>query len=504
QCTVSSQVDLPDVGFVDANCDGMDGEVNNGVFVSLTGDDTNPGTRDDPVFTIAEGVRKAEQQGKRDVYVAGGTYQGPLVLTGLSGRTIAGGYLPTASRWLRTSTTSSAIIGGNPALVIADAGAAQADAGVTVQFFTVRGDNATGQDTLGRGRSATGARVQNSQQVRLELLSLFAGNGSSGADGVNGVRGDDGSAGADGVAGLLNDPSVLPYLCGQTNPRPQASLGGASACGRPGGAGGRPGYYGSASPGSTPSGIGGTGAVSTPGGNGGASEAGMSVPASMNGAAGANGTMGSHGAGAAQLGSFSGSGVYTPSSGVAGLAGLHGNGGGGGGGGGGGCQYVELAFFNACRCWTWGSVGGAGGGAGCGGTGGQPGRSGGGSFGLVVSNAQVIARQTTVRAGNGGAGGDGGAGAAGGTGGAGGSSSFAPNAQYTAGRGGSGGRGGNGGSGGHGGGGSGGPSIALLRDAASSVNVMTGFTLNLGTPGAGGSSPGTAGQTGFLAQDHQY
>jgi hypothetical protein len=36
------------------------------------------------------------------------------------------------------------------------------------------------------------------------------------------------------------------------------------------------------------------------------------------------------------------------------------------------------------------------------------------------------------------------------------------------------------------------------------VNVMTGFTLNLGMPGTGGSSSGTAGQSGLLQQDYQY
>ncbi|MDX2013190.1 MAG: hypothetical protein SFW67_23545 [Myxococcaceae bacterium] len=504
QCTVSSLVDLPDVGFIDANCDGMDGEVTNGIFVSLVGDDTNPGTRDDPVFSIAEGVRKAVQQGKRDVYVAGGTYQGPLVLAGLQGRIIAGGYLPSTNRWLRTSSTSSAIIGGNPALVIADAGAAQADAGVTVQFFTVRGDNATGQDALGRGQSAYGARVQNSQQVRLELLNVTAGNGAPGSTGGPGTPGDDGNRGGDGVAGLMNDSSVIPFLCGQTNPRPAASTGGTSSCGRSGGSGGRPGYYGSDSPGSTASGPGGSGVIGTMGGLGGASEAALNVAANMVGTAGNSGGAGSNGNAATQLGTFSVTGLYTPSSGGLGLTGQHGNGGGGGGGGGGGCQYERVFGVDLCRCWTWGSVGGAGGGGGCGGTGGQPGRSGGGSFGLVVTNSQVIARQTTVRSGNGGNGGNGGTGAAGGTGGAGGTSNFAPNAQYTAGRGGPGGRGGDGGPGGHGGAGSGGPSISLLRDSGSTVNVMTGFTLNLGTPGTGGTSSGNGGQTGFLTQDYQY
>ncbi|MBL8922715.1 MAG: hypothetical protein JNJ54_27955 [Myxococcaceae bacterium] len=500
-CTFTSATDLPDVAFTDANCDGMDGELTNGVFVSLTGDDTNPGTREDPVFSIAEGVRKAVAQNKRDVYVSGGTYAGPLVLSNVRGVNVAGGYLPSTNRWLRTSSTSTAVIGGNPALLVADAGAA--DAGVLVQFMTIRGDNPTGQDALGRGLSAYGARVVNSQQVRLELLSIFSGNASAGASGGDGTVGAAAGDGDDGVAGLLNDSNVVPYFCGQTNPRPAASQGGTSGCFRTGGAGGRSGYYGDETPGPTAPGTGGIGSVGSAGGVGGASEAGNSSTAAMNGANGADGGIGTNGGAAGQLGTF-GSGLYTPSSAGAGLTGGHGNGGGGGGGGGGGCQYVTILGINACRCWTWGSVGGAGGGGGCAGTGGQPGRSGGGSFGLSVANSQVFGRQTTIRSGNGGAGGAGGRGALGGRGGAGGSSLYTGTSQYTGGRGGLGGRGGNGGPGGHGGGGSGGPSIALLRDAASTVNVMSGFTLNLGMVGGPGASPGTPGQSGFLAQDHQY
>ncbi len=501
QCTFTSAVDLPDVAFIDANCDGMDGEVTNGVFVSVTGDDTNPGTREDPVFSIQEGLRKAVAQNKRDVYVSGGTYAGPLVLSSVRGVNVAGGYLPGTSRWSRSGSTSTAIIGGNPAMLVADAGSA--DAGVLVQFFTIRGDNATARDALGRGGSAYGARVVNSLQVRLELLNIVAGNGFSGSSGIAGSTAANGGDGMNGVAGLLNDDSVFPYLCGQTNPRPPASQGGSSSCGRSGGAGGRPGYYGNVSPGQTVSGGGGTGVIGTSGGLGGVNEAGSSVSAAMNGSPGVTGTTGADGSAALQLGSF-GDGLYTPSSGGVALNGAHGNGGGGGGGGGGGCQYVSILGLTACRCWTWGSVGGAGGGGGCGGTGGDPGRSGGGSFGLSIANSQVSSRQTTVRSGNGGGGGSGGQGGQGGLGGQGGTSPYAANAQYTAGRGGSGGRGGNGGPGGHGGAGSGGPSIALLRDSTSTVNVMSGFFLNLGSPGPAGSSAGNSGQVGFTAQDYQY
>ncbi len=52
-CTFTSSTDLPDLQVTDANCDGIDGEVNNGIFVSLNGNDANAGTKGAPVATLA-------------------------------------------------------------------------------------------------------------------------------------------------------------------------------------------------------------------------------------------------------------------------------------------------------------------------------------------------------------------------------------------------------------------------------------------------------------------
>ena len=71
-CTFTSATDLPDLMFVDANCDGIDGEVNNGIFVSPNGVDTNAGTRAAPVLTLAAAMNKVTLTGKRDVYLAQG------------------------------------------------------------------------------------------------------------------------------------------------------------------------------------------------------------------------------------------------------------------------------------------------------------------------------------------------------------------------------------------------------------------------------------------------
>ena len=66
--------DAPEINFVDSNCDGIDGQQSAAIFVSGSiGNDNNPGTMNQPVKTIAEGVSQAQLQGKTAVMVAGGS-----------------------------------------------------------------------------------------------------------------------------------------------------------------------------------------------------------------------------------------------------------------------------------------------------------------------------------------------------------------------------------------------------------------------------------------------
>jgi hypothetical protein len=62
-------LDAPDLSFVDSNCDGIDGTVNDAVFVSPNGKDTNPGTKDTPKAPDpgggAGGHRRREEIGLR-------------------------------------------------------------------------------------------------------------------------------------------------------------------------------------------------------------------------------------------------------------------------------------------------------------------------------------------------------------------------------------------------------------------------------------------------------
>jgi len=511
QCTFTNAVDLPDVAFTDANCDGMDGEVTNGIFVSLTGDDTNPGTKDDPVLTIDEGLRKAVAQNKRDVYVSAGAYNGPIVITNLAGKNIAGGYQPGPLRWTRASSNATVVTGGNPALVIADAGVL-VDAGVTVQFMQFRADNAAGQDSNGNGASSHGAFVVNSTGVRLELVQVRAGSGANGRDGTPGTDGAPGGNGGTATAGAIFDTTnVFGFgICGASALWPVGASGGLSSCGRPGGRGGIPGwshdYAGTASDGFPfPPGRDGQqpvlGAVGGVGSAGNSSDSASYATAFTNqhGATGADGTDGTNAVAPASIGSLTIAGYLTPALTLA-TGGTPGQGGGGGGGGGGGCTRECISIVCYCKCYSYGSPGGGGGAGGCGGTRGFTGGGGGASVGLVLWNAEVQARQLSVTTGSGGTGGRGGRGGALGGRGIGNCSSHDLGAQGVSRIGGCGGNGGRGGRGGHGAGGTGGLVIGVARNASSVINTTQVTYSQPGTAGTGGlaepgANPGPAGQS---------
>jgi hypothetical protein len=55
-CLPTDELDEPDDEHIDSNCDGFDGDVQLGIFVSPDGDDAGGGTMDDPVATIGEAL----------------------------------------------------------------------------------------------------------------------------------------------------------------------------------------------------------------------------------------------------------------------------------------------------------------------------------------------------------------------------------------------------------------------------------------------------------------
>lgn len=474
-CTYVSPIDLPDLGFSDANCDGIDGEVDNAVFVAPPvsgGNDLNAGTRDAPLATLAAALTQAEALSKRDVYVASGTYAEQLSIA--SPRGVYGGYA--AMNWGRSLSYVTSVIDVNQPLRISYAN------GTVVQLMDFVGASATGTGSLA---SAYGALIRFSTDVVLERVSVKAGNGLNGAAGTAGAAGLNGNPGVNGEAGREDSDA---FGC-QVTSQPSPGAGGASTCSRAGGRGGYPGRV-------TDTGEPGLeGSLGTPGGAGvpydycqnDACTGGFNLPSQYHGSDGTHGGTGSHGTSGAGFGGMNSLG-YTVASTSSGTSGAAGNGGGGGGGGGGG-DYL---------CDSWGSGGGGGGSGGCGGVRGLRGISGGASFALYAYSSTVTAIDSVFRAGNGGKGGNGGSGGSGGTGAAGGISPYGNNdSQNDASPGGKGGRGGNGGTGGAGGAGGGGPSVAIVTAGTTPSFTAVGTTsLAIGSGGAGGSSVAGAGAAG--------
>ena len=136
-----------------------------------------------------------------------------------------------------------------------------------------------------------------------------------------------------------------------------------------------------------------------------------------------------------------------------------------------------------------GGGGGGGGGAGCPGAGGTPGGSGGASFGLVVIDSEVIAKNVEVRSQDGGNGAPGTQGGPGGEGGAGGQGGMP---RGTGGQGGMGGPGGMGGEGGRGADGLGGPSVGVWCQGKVALEIQGAFSSNHGASGKDGDGQARA------------
>jgi hypothetical protein len=440
-----SAADLPDLAFVDSNCDGIDGTEKDAVFASPNGDDANPGAKAQPKRQINAAIEAAQLAGKRVVLAAAGSYARTSAASGVG---VYGGYDP--SHWSRKAGLATEI-GGTSHGVFAS-GATD----VTLQLLTIRAVN--------DGSSAYGIRAIDGSSLRLQRVAVVAGAAGPGPAGANGAAGRPGNPGFPGLKGAC-DSKVSAF----------GGNGGTSPVGRDGGKGGAGKYESRGENGQT-------GLVGSPGGRGGVATSGHNIvttegdqsgKSGQDGSDGARGSAGTGGANSTTLAST----TWRGRDGVGGIYGAPGNGGGGGGAGGGQTGYLVVNGT--------GNGGGGGGGGGEGGRGGGGGVAGGGSFGVYLHNSSLVAEQSSIAAGNGGAGGRGGNGGAGGAGGKGGAG---PNyCHQEVGVGGRGGPGGNGGGGGGGGGGAGGPSVGIFQVGAASA-VLNGTTVTSGAPGPGGAT----------------
>ncbi len=452
--------DLPDLAFVDSDCDGIDGQETKAVFASPLGKDTDPGTKAKPKRQIAAAVTAAATTG-RYVLAAAGDYTG---VTAVSRVGIFGGY--DATSWKRSNASVTRITGSPQGLFADNAN------GVTIQLVSVFGVAGVSD------RSVFGIRAINGASLTLQSVTVIASNALPGTAGVKGKAGAAGANGEPGHGGTGRGGGGCVSFLNSDGKRSQGGLGGISPVGRTGGNGGDGGAEGSNS-GKT----GGEGHFGVPGGAGGGG--------GTTGGAGKNGVDGGAPGAAGQIGEggiSSMAGALATWQGGVGAAGRFGGAGNGGGGGGGGGGRGGIFVFDMA-----GQGAGGGGGGGAPGAPGDGGGFGGGSFGIYLFNSTLTAESSAITAGDGGVGGRGGDGGAGGHGGAGGRGYGGTDAYYCSGyvgKGGDGGLGADGGVSGAGGGGAGGPSIGVMR--VGSAATLNATTVKFGKPGPGGA-PGAGG-----------
>ncbi len=471
QCTdFAPGPDVPDPDFLDSNCDGIDGEIAQAVFVADYGMDNPFCDPTSPCLTLSHALQVAGDAGKREAYLMGGRYEGAVTL--VNGVSVYGGY---DGQWRRSAQEA-----GRVELVGSVINAEQQVVTLSARFVsaqiadvTLRSPNAVGMPN-GRGASSQTVHAMSSNLV-FRRVRFEAGHGASGQSGSLGVGSGQQGAAPPGAAG--GRARRYNTTCDSSS-RGSGGAGASGGCGggTRGGNGGNGGAMDSdcdfwslnynARPGSA-----GASAADRRNGAGGGGGGGGRCGQAGDGGAGST-VHGGGGAGAQSGGRFIGDFWYAHD-GLSGGLGQHGTGGGGGGGSG-GCDVGTDSH---------GAGGGGGGAGGC--RAAAPGGGGygaGGSLGVLAIESSIQVYNSVFVRGQGGAGGAGGHAGAGQPGGVGGA---AGNGAGGSRRGGDGGAGGTGGHSGGGGGGAGGHSLAILRLGGQFLQAQNSF--EGGAPGAGGS-----------------
>jgi len=505
---------LPGAIYVDANCDGIDGDAATAIFVS-SGSAGGDGTLAAPYATIGDAIA-AFGPGDTHILVASGVYSERIALP--DGVQLYGGY--GADFTERDVVLFPTVIAGtdpgpgpvNPGTVYVES----VQSNTVLAGFTILGYDVTSSNAASYGVYVTGS----GGALHIVNNRIAGGRGGAGASGTNGATGQNGGPGANGLdtrecadagcssgsetqaggVGGTNGACQVARGCdgmeADTNEDPQQADAPAEGCTYA--AGGDKGTYQNGSAQYCKYDF-------TPGGN----------QTGPHGVAGPPGSDGGGGDGCDDVdGSVSG-GLWVPASAASGSQGAPGDGGQGGSAGGWCSNNQGSDCTIPAPGANYGDIGGsgAGGGAGgCGGTGGAPGQSGGASIAIFVAGGGTpdITHNMIVR-GRGGPGGDGGNGGTGGRGGAGGLGGKPGWPAWAAGVGGDGGRGGDGGDGGGGGGGCGGPAWGIAglgvptgTYGASNVFPVPDGQATGGAGGRGGLSPvdgreGTPGSGGASA-----
>jgi hypothetical protein len=540
ECEFLSADDPPDG--IDQNCDGIDGDPANAVFVAPWGKETNPGTPEEPVKSVSMGVQRSQEKNKGHVYVANGFYKENIVLA--DGKQLFGGFATDFS--VRDLALYTSAIEADPTLSPAVPQATVRASGIGKTKSSFEGFTVTGPYVTDTGRSSYVLYLKDcGPNLTVRDNVILAG------DAGDGENGDDGDDGGDGLPGTTGKPAFDVGMGPCGNASSTGGAGGELTCGGTNVSGGKggmalcPDYNEFAPPSACPVEesqnpvnleFGSTGLPSGKGGMGGdpgrdatqtnlydgkvcgpdfinCSYCHLSLWGTdgMAGQSGKAGQTGIAGVGCKNVQGQVVNGEWQSITGGPGGGGSAGSGGGGGGAGG-GIETHQCGQVMGGH--DLGGSGGGGGSGGCAGAGGTAGTGGGGAFGIFLFwTASPEGRPTLannqVDTGFGGAGGKGGKGGVGGTGGwggAGGKDGAGQEMLWCAGEGGEGGHGGNGGSGGGGGGGCGGAAYGIWvaldgTPGAYLTSVKTANPVNLaGAPGTGGSGGPSKGQPGQPGQ----
>ncbi|MBN1947097.1 MAG: putative metal-binding motif-containing protein [Bradymonadales bacterium] len=488
-------LDLPDSGFVDADCDGIDGDIDRAVFVAPSpagSDGSSTCSMTSPCATITRALAVAVSRGATQVLVRAGTYSGLVELSSThSGIGIYGGYNQTWQRGDRdasgfVTTLSGGLHSGDGEYMTIRARSVTA----TLANLRLNGPNAAGR-VNDNGRSSYVVHAAGST-LTIQNITFVQGNGVAGLAGSHGSDYSPTTAPGGGDGGDNREAiSWCDDSWGGVGGTGYSNCSATEARGGNGGAGGKmdsdcsfPYDY------NATSGLAGNAAgwsQSTYPYYGIGGSAGKTCRVGGNGYNGRNGTDGSGGTGGTSAGtlySSNGSQFWTARDGNNGSLGSHGTGGGGGGGGGGCDEGTD----------SDGAGGGGGGAGGCRAASyGRAGNGGGGSFGILGISSTLTVQGCSFTRGTAGAGGAGGIGGRGQNGGA----SGPGGGGQGEGLGGDGGAGGRGGHSGGGGGGAGGHSYGIYTYSSTvsqSSNSFSGGAYGAG--GSAGTSPGNNGTSG--------
>ncbi|XXT22113.1 hypothetical protein WME94_11190 [Sorangium sp. So ce429] len=450
-----------------------------GVFVALAprGKTGAAGTKDAPLASIHEAIRRAQEKATHIVYVCSGDFEETIEI---NGSVIIFGSLDCEDGWKWGKEGKATVLSASPGQVPLTMHPGEGLIRVEdIKVLAPEGNPST-DDASSIAAIADGGKVE---FIRCQFETANAAKGADGADRgspmpVNAPTGTAGSAGnsacSDNAVGTEEPAS---NECGTPTDTNDDSIGGIGGPGLPTQViAGNPGDPDRAT---EPNGI------TNPNGGTRGNDGGCSPEANMTGApgismTGAPGISGGPGYNASEkaddFGTVSSTG-YTGVSGTDGGRGTTAQGGGGGAGAKGGTPSCTAPN-------TGGASGGNGGSGGCGGLGGKGGLFGGSSIALISLDATISFENVTLKAGDGGDGGDGAPGQFGGEGGDGGDGGMAVG---TLSPGCKGGKGGKGGDGGHGGGGLGGHSLGIAF--VGKEPPVAGRKITIGGAGLGGTGP---------------